>query len=76
MVHHYRSGSPRKGIYYKFSRVPTLDGVFKWRCKRAECQEEDEEDALLSPEEILERERKKDPTARLLLSCVFLRNYF
>ena len=28
------------------------------------CQEEDEEDALLSPEEILERERKKDPTAR------------
>eukprot|EP00913_Durusdinium_trenchii_P029292 g27459.t1 len=28
--------------------------------------EEDEEDALLSPEEILERERKKDPTARYI----------
>ena len=25
---------------------------------------EDDEDALLSPEEILDRERKKDPTAR------------
>ncbi|CAK9008541.1 ATP-dependent RNA helicase DHX29 (DEAH box protein 29) [Durusdinium trenchii] len=29
-------------------------------------EEEDEEDALLSPEEILERERKKDPTARYI----------
>ena len=39
--------------------------------KLVSCQDEDEENALLSPEEILERERKKDPTARREVKKLF-----